>query len=92
MNDSELKKLILKIEKNHKDLTTKYRVLVKRTDSIISSLNDLQPKIDSLINKLSVFEILSEDVEEQEEWNPYDSVEPEDYDNYDDEDEGKGYD
>ena len=35
MNDSELKKLILKIEKNHKDLTTKYRVLVKRTDSII---------------------------------------------------------
>lgn len=92
MNDSELKKLILKIEKNHKDLTTKYRVLVKRTDSIISSLNDLQPKIDSLINKLSVFEILSEDVEEQEEWNPYDSVEPEDYDNYDDDEEGKGYD
>jgi len=91
MNDSELKKLILKIEKNHKDLTTKYRVLVKRTDSIISSLNDLQPKIDSLINKLSVFEILSEDVEEQEEWNPYDNVEPEDYENYD-EDEGKGYD
>lgn len=80
----DLQKIVAKLEKNHKDLVTKYRVLVKRTDSIISSLHSLEPKVDLLLEKLSAFEILDEELEEQEGWNPYEA-EAEEYENYDDE-------
>jgi hypothetical protein len=79
----DLQKIVAKLEKNHKDLVTKYRVLVKRTDSIISSLQSLEPKVDLLLQKLSAFEILDEELEEQEGWNPYET-EAEEYENYDD--------
>tara|TARA_B100002019_G_C21174955_1_gene550580 strand:+ start:468 stop:728 length:261 start_codon:yes stop_codon:yes gene_type:complete len=79
----DLQKIVAKLEKNHKDLVTKYRVLVKRTDSIISSLQSIEPKVDLLLDKLSAFEILDEELEEQEGWNPYET-EAEEYENYDD--------
>ena len=79
----DLQKIVAKLEKNHKDLVTKYRVLVKRTDSIISSLQSIEPKVDLLLDKLSAFEILDEELEEQEGWNPY-VTEAEEYENYDD--------
>ena len=79
----DLQKIVARLEKNHKDLVTKYRVLVKRTDSIISSLQSLEPKVDLLLQKLSAFEILDEELEEQEGWNPYET-EAEEYENYDD--------
>ena len=81
----DLQKIVAKLEKNHKDLVTKYRVLVKRTDSIISSLHSLEPKVDLLLEKLSAFEILNEELEEQEGWNPYETeAGAEEYENYDD--------
>jgi len=81
----DLQKIVARLEKNHKDLVTKYRVLVKRTDSIISSLQTLEPKVDLLLQKLSAFEILDEELEEQEGWNPYETeAEAEEYENYDD--------
>ena len=40
-------------------------------------------KVDLLLDKLSAFEILDEELEEQEGWNPYET-EAEEYENYDD--------
>jgi hypothetical protein len=84
--DKDLAKILAKLDKDHKDLTTKYRVLVKRTSSIISTLKSIDTKINNLLDKLSIFEILDEDIDSQTEWNPYDEVEPEDFEDYDKDD------
>ena len=55
MADKELKDLIRTLDKNHKDLITKYNVLVKRTSSIITSVNLINEKLDYLVETMSMF-------------------------------------
>lgn len=80
MPEKSIEKLI---EENHKDLKTKYNVLVKRTNSIISSLNKIDAKLDFLVEKMAMFELMEEEDEEDEE----------DYGSYDvdDDDEEEEY-
>jgi len=79
MSNNDLDKLLTAIEDNHKQLVTKYNVLVKRTNSIISTLKDLNSKLDFLSDKMSMFEIIEEeDIEDEPDFDPY-QVEPEDY-------------
>tara|TARA_E500000318_G_C3528056_1_gene199269 strand:+ start:665 stop:925 length:261 start_codon:yes stop_codon:yes gene_type:complete len=85
MPNNDLDKLVKAIDKNHNLLVTKYNVLVKRTNSIISSLKDVNAKLEYLSDKMSMFEIIDVDVED-EEFDPY-SVEREDYEEDNDEDE-----
>jgi hypothetical protein len=84
MVDKEITKLIKDIDKNHKDLLTKYNVLVKRTSSIISSLSELNAKIDYLAEMMSMFELAEEN--EEEEFDPY-HLESEDYEDIDNDDD-----
>lgn len=90
--DLEFKKLKQSLDKNYKDLTTKYNVLVKRTNSIITSLSEINQKLDYLVETMSMFELVEDD---SEDFNPY-NVEEEEYEDMeDDEDDdslGKGYD
>lgn len=60
------------IEDNHKDLKIKYNVLVKRTNSIISSLNKIDAKLDFLVEKMAMFELMEDEDEEDEEYESYD--------------------
>ena len=79
MSNNDLDKLLTAIEDNHKQLVTKYNVLVKRTNSIISTLKELNSKLDFLSDKMSMFEIIEEeDIEDEPDFDPY-QVEPEDY-------------
>lgn len=85
MADKEIQNLARTIEKNQKDLVTKYNVLVKRTSSIISTLAEMNEKLDYLLETMSMFEIVEED-EYDEDFNPY-AAEPEDYYEDDDDDD-----
>jgi len=89
MADREMNELIKKIEKNHKDLLTKYNVLVKRTNSIITSLSTISDKLDYLVETMSMFELVEE--EDEEEYEEYLNQYEDDEDDDDDEHE-KGYD
>ena len=60
MADKELKDLIRTLDKNHKDLITKYNVLVKRTSSIITSVNLINEKLDYLVETMSMFELMED--------------------------------
>ena len=89
--DKELDNLIKTIEKNHKDLLTKYNVLVKRTNSIITGLNLANEKLDFLVETMGMFELIEED-HIGEDFDPY-SHQPEEYEeDDDDEEDGRGYD
>ena len=81
----EIKNLI---QKHQKDLTTKYNVLVKRTNSIITSLDNLNTKMDYLVERMSMFEFIDED-EDEDDLESY-GIDPEEYE--DDDDDGQGYD
>ena len=84
MSNNDLDKLLTAIEDNHKQLVTKYDVLVKRTNSIISTLKELNSKLNFLSDKMSMFEIIEEeDIEDEPDFDPY-QVEPEDYEEEDD--------
>jgi len=84
MSNNDLDKLLTAIEDNHKQLVTKYNVLVKRTNSIISTLKELNSKLNFLSDKMSMFEIIEEeDIEDEPDFDPY-QVEPEDYEEEDD--------
>jgi hypothetical protein len=75
MPEKSIEKLI---EENHKDLKTKYNVLVKRTNSIISSLTKIDAKMDFLVEKMAMFELMEdEDEDEEEEYESYDEDENE---------------
>jgi len=76
MTDKLIEQLKKHIDKNHKDLITKYNVLVKRTNSIITSLSKIDEKLNYLVETMSMFELVEED--EEEEFDPY-HVDPEDY-------------
>lgn len=76
------------IQKHQKDLTTKYNVLVKRTNSIITSLDKLNTKMDYLVERMSMFELVDEDEEDLESY----GVDPEEYEEDDEDDDGQGYD
>lgn len=93
MADKELSELIKKIDKNHKDLLTKYNVLVKRTNSIITSISTINDKLDYLVETMSMFELVEEEEEDEGDFNPY-RIESEDYNDDDDDDDehGRGYD
>jgi len=91
MADKEINELLKKIEKNHKDLLTKYNVLVKRTSSIITTLSTLNDKMDYLVETMSMFELVEDEEEYEEDFNPY-RIESEDYDDDDDDEDGRGYD
>jgi hypothetical protein len=73
MPEKSIEKLI---EENHKDLKTKYNVLVKRTNSIISSLNKIDAKLDFLVEKMAMFELMED--EDEEEYESYDVDEDDD--------------
>jgi hypothetical protein len=85
MADKEIINLLKSIEKNQKDLTTKYNVLVKRTNSIINSLSQINEKLNFLIETMSMFE-LSEDEEDYEDFDPY-KTNVEDHEDSDEEDD-----
>ena len=69
MSDKPLEKLV---EEYYKKLETKYNVLVKRTNSIITSLTKIDSKLDYLIEKMSMFELMEEEEEDIEnEYEPY---------------------
>lgn len=76
------------IQKHQKDLTTKYNVLVKRTNSIITSLDKLNTKMDYLVERMSMFELVDEDEEDLESY----GIDPEEYEEDDEDDDGQGYD
>lgn len=76
------------IQKYQKDLTTKYNVLVKRTNSIITSLDKLNTKMDYLVERMSMFELVDEDEEDLESY----GIDPEEYEEDDEDDDGQGYD
>ena len=83
MSNNDLDKLLTAIEDNHKQLVTKYNVLVQRTNSIISTLKELNSKLNFLSDKMSMFEIIEEeDIEDEPDFDPY-QVEPEDYEEED---------
>lgn len=86
-NNTELNKISRKIELNHKDLTTKYNVLVKRTNSIISSLNKMLEYIDAITEKLSVLEFIEDEESIQEFYDPYQDGIPEEYEEQDDDED-----
>lgn len=86
-NNTELNKISRKIELNHKDLTTKYNVLVKRTNSIISSLNKMLEYIDTITEKLSVLEFIEDEESIQEFYDPYQDGIPEEYEEQDDDED-----
>lgn len=86
-NNTELNKISRKIELNHKDLTTKYNVLVKRTNSIISSLNKMLEYIDAITEKLSVLEFIDDEESIQEFYDPYQDGIPEEYEEQDDDED-----
>lgn len=75
MPEKSIEKLI---EENHKDLKTKYNVLVKRTNSIISSLNKIDAKLDFLVEKMAMFELMEDEDEDEEEYESYDVDEDDD--------------
>jgi len=91
MADKEINELIKKIEKNHKDLLTKYNVLVKRTSSIITTLATLNDKLDYLVETMSMFELVEEDGD-AEEYEEYFSQYEDSEDDDDDDEHGRGYD
>ena len=84
MSDKELKDLIRTLDKNHKDLITKYNVLVKRTSSIITTINTINEKLDYLVETMSMFELIEEEV--YEDFDPYSQAQ-EEYEEVEDEDE-----
>lgn len=87
MADKEIVNLLKNIEKNQKDLTTKYNVLVKRTNSIITSLSEINEKLDFLVETMSMFELEDDedDEDDYEDFNPY-QQETEDYENEEEDD------
>jgi predicted transcriptional regulator len=90
MADKEIVNLLKNIEKNQKDLTTKYNVLVKRTNSIITSLSEINEKLDFLVETMSMFELADDedgedDEDDYEDFNPY-QKETEDYEEEDEDD------
>lgn len=84
MSDKPIEKII---ESSYKDLTTKYNVLVKRTNSIITSVNTMNAKLDFLVEKMSMFELMEDENEDEE----IEGYEPYDDDDEDDDDEGEEY-
>ena len=84
MADKELKDLIRTLDKNHKDLITKYNVLVKRTSSIITSVNLINEKLDYLVETMSMFELVEDEM--QQDFDPY-SQQEEEYEEVEDDDE-----
>lgn len=80
----EFKKIKELLEEHHKDLTTKYSVLVKRTNSIITTLSGINDKLDYLVDTMSMFELIEE--ENREDFDPY-HTEQEDYEQVDDEED-----
>ena len=87
MADKEIVNLLKNIEKNQKDFTTKYNVLVKRTNSIITSLSEINEKLDFLVETMSMFELEDDedDEDDYEDFNPY-QQETEDYENEEEDD------
>lgn len=81
MPEKSIEKLI---EENNKDLKTKYNVLVKRTNSIISSINKIDAKLDFLVEKMAMFELMEDEDEDDEE-------EHESYDVDEEDEEGEEY-
>lgn len=81
MPDKPVEKIV---EEYFKKLETKYNVMVKRTNSIISSLNEVNSKLDYLIEKMSMFELMEEDDEDiEDEYEKYLEDEDEDEDEED---------
>jgi len=87
MSDQHLEKL-KNIEKNQRDLFTKYNVLVKRTNSIITTLNQINEKLDYLVETMSMFELMEDSAEEDEDdYESYSSEYTEDEDEDEDEED-----
>lgn len=87
MSNNELKDLMKTLDANHKELATKYNVLVKRTNSIINSVKDINEKLEFIADKLSMLDFMEQDDEDSDEdFNPY-SLDPEDYEEVDNDDE-----
>lgn len=86
-NNLELNKLCKRLEGHHKDLTTKYNILVKRTNSIINTLKDVNTKLEYLSDKLSMFEFIEAEDGIEGYFDPYSQRTPEEYEETDDEDE-----
>lgn len=87
-DNTELHKIAKKIDLNHRDLVTKYNVLVKRTNSIITSLSKMLEYIDSITEKLSVLEFIEDEESVEEFFDPYREGISEEYEeDYDDEDD-----
>lgn len=75
--DKELISVLKKIEANQKDLITKYNVLVKRTNSIITSLSQIDTKIEYLVETMSMFETDEDDEGEYDGFESYSQIEDE---------------
>lgn len=75
MPDKPVEKIV---EEYFKKLETKYNVMVKRTNSIISSLNEINTKMDHLIEMMSMFELMEEDDDIEDEYEKYLEDEDED--------------